>query len=155
MAKRPRGLPAEFQQLLAIIEKGQLFALQDWIKAGKPLRAPDRSPAAPDSRQSCLFRIPQHGRSTPPRGRVVPRELAEALDLARHRKRFDLAELLLSHGAQAEQLDFLTCCKNLDLGMMERHLRSGTDPNLDNAFAAGSFHRQSPAPPRVLSTIPR
>jgi hypothetical protein len=32
-------------------------------------------------------------------------------------------------------LDFQTCCNDLDLGAMERHLRAGTDPNQGNVFA--------------------
>jgi hypothetical protein len=42
---------------------------------------------------------------------------------------------LLRHGVQPKQLDFQTCCHDLDLTMMERHLRAGTDPSHDNGFA--------------------
>jgi hypothetical protein len=62
-------------------------------------------------------------------------ELADALDLARHRKRFDIADLLVKHGAQQTSLDFETACDDLDLGAMERLLRSGIDPNENNVFA--------------------
>jgi hypothetical protein len=53
---------------------------------------------------------------------------------ARHRH-FGIAELLESRGARPKPMDFQTCCEKLDLFMMERHLRAGTDLNQDNVFA--------------------
>ena len=38
MPNRRRTLPEDLRQLLDLIQKGQLFALQDWIKAGKRIR---------------------------------------------------------------------------------------------------------------------
>jgi len=131
-----RALPEDLKQLLDLIHKGQLFALQDWIKAGKRLRTsegpgktlPLLQEAIRTGFHSMVEELLRAGGWSPP-------ELADALDLARARKRYDIADLLVSHGAQAKQLDFQTCCKDLDLGAMERHLRAGTDPNRDNVFA--------------------
>ena len=41
MANRRPVLPEYPEELLELIEKGKLFTLQDWIKAGKRLRAPE------------------------------------------------------------------------------------------------------------------
>jgi hypothetical protein len=136
MATRHRALPEDLKQLLNSIQRGQLFALQDSLKAGARIRV-----AQGPGKNLCLLheaiRTGFHsmveellrigGWSQP--------ELADALNLARARKRYDIADLLVSHGAQARQLDFQTCCQELDLGAMERHLRAGTDPNRENAFA--------------------
>jgi hypothetical protein len=136
MATRHRALPEDLKLLLDAIQRGQLFALQDLLKAGKRTRVIEGP-----GKNLCLLHeaiytgfhsmIEELLRT----GGWSQIELAEALDLARARKRYDIADLLVSHGAQVKQLDFQTCCKELDLGAMERHLRAGTDPNRDNAFA--------------------
>ena len=43
MANRRPVLPEDLEDLLDFIQKGKLFALQDWLKAGKTLRAPDNA----------------------------------------------------------------------------------------------------------------
>jgi hypothetical protein len=121
---------------LDIIRRGQLFALQDSLRAGKRTRVtegPDKNlcllhEAIHTGFHSMVEELLRAGGWTQP-------EIADALELARARKRYDIADLLVSHGAHEKQLDFQTCCKDLDLGAMERHLRTGTDPNRDNAFA--------------------
>ena len=136
MATRHRALPEDLKQLLDIIQRGQLFALQDSLKVGKRTRVTE----GPGKNLRLLEEAIQTGfhsivEELLRAGGWSPPELADALDLARARKRYDIAELLVTHGAQAKQFDFQTCCKDLDLGAMERHLRAGTDPNRDNAFA--------------------
>jgi hypothetical protein len=41
MAKSRTVLPDDLQQLLNLVRNGRLFALQQWIKAGRRLRAPE------------------------------------------------------------------------------------------------------------------
>jgi hypothetical protein len=77
--------------------------------------------------------------------------MADALDWARSRRRYDIADLLLNHGAEPEQQDFQTVCERLDLTMMERHLRVRTDPNKDDVFARAL----SPIKARPLLGLPR
>ncbi len=38
MAIRHRALPEDLKHLLGFVHNGQLFALQDWLKAGKRIR---------------------------------------------------------------------------------------------------------------------
>lgn len=129
-------MPEDLEQLLDLIQKGKLFALQDWIKAGKCLRPPEDVACGELALRTAISTgfhsiIEELLRA----GGWSPKELADALDLARSRKRYDIADLFLKYGAQPKQLDFQTCCLELDLTMMERHLRAGTDPNRDNDFA--------------------
>ena len=41
MARNRVPLPDDIKQLLDLVQKGKLFALQEWIKSGKRLNAPD------------------------------------------------------------------------------------------------------------------
>jgi hypothetical protein len=146
MAIRRSALPTDLKQLLDLLQKGKLFAVQDWLKAGKRLRAsagPGSGPLALEAAVTTGFHslVEELLRA----GGWSPDELTGALKLARSRKHFDIAELLLEHGAQSKQVDFQTCCERLDLPMMERHLRAGTDPNRHNDFAqALSFIKARP-----------
>jgi hypothetical protein len=137
---RGRRLPEDLRQVLEVIQRGQLFALQEWLKAGKRIRVTE----GPVKNLSLLeeaiqTRFHSMVEELLRAGGWSQRELADALDLARSRKRYDIADLLITHGAKAKQLDFQTCCHELDLRMMERHLRAGTDPNRDNDFAQALF----------------
>lgn len=136
MRKHRRSAKKDHKQLLDLIHKGQLFALQDWIEAGKPLNPPDTS-ARPPRVLCAAVRTGFHSmvEELLRASRWSPREMADALDWARAHRRYDIADLLLNHGAEPEEQDFQTVCELLDLAMMERHLRAGTDPNQDNVFA--------------------
>jgi hypothetical protein len=136
MAYRRRTLPEDIKQLVDLIQRGKLFAVQGWIKDGKRLRDPEVVNGASIALEAAVTSgfhsmveelLRAEGWSTS--------VLAECLDQARSRKRYDIADLLLNHGAQGKQRDFQTCCTELDLSMMKRHLRAGTDPNRDNDFA--------------------
>lgn len=131
-----RALPEDLKQVLNLVQKGQLFAVQDWLKAGKRIRGTESAGKNVSILEEAI-RTGFHSmvEELLEAGCWSQRELDTALDLARSRKRYDIADLLVSHGAQAKQLDFQNCSKELDLGAMERHLRAGTDPNRDNAFA--------------------
>lgn len=136
MVRNRQRLAEDLQQGLALVQKGKLFALQDWITTGKRLRAgipedldPQLLPAAVLSGFHSM--VEQLLRA----GGWSTADLAAALDVARSRKRYDIAELLVTHGAQAKQIDFQTACEELDLPSMERLLRAGTDPSRDNDFA--------------------
>jgi len=136
MPQRRRSTKEDHKQLLDLVHKGKLFALQEWIKSGQPLGTPDTLPRAP--RILCAaVRTGFHSivEELLRASRWPPREMADALDWARSRRRYDIADLLLNHGAEPEQQDFQTVCELLDLTMMERHLRAGTNPSQDNVFA--------------------
>ncbi len=141
MASYRHVLPEDIQQLLDIVQKGKLFALQQWISGGKRIRPP----ADADYEFDALIESISTGfhsmiEELLRAGGWSAEQLAAALESAQHRKRFDITELLEQYGAQPKQLDFQTCCEELDLRTMERHLRSGTDPNKDNDFARALSH---------------
>lgn len=126
----------ELKALMRLVQAGKLFAVQDWIKSGKPLRlAVGNQP-----KTSALYAAVESGfhslveellRS----GGWSVQELSAALELARSTRRFDLAELLDQRGARSKPMDFETSCDKLDLFMMERQLRAGANPNDGNVFA--------------------
>jgi len=130
-------LPEYLKQLLALIQAGKLFELQEWIAADKNLNAPKNS----DYRARPLRVVVETGFHSMVAvllraGKWNEDELAEAAELAFDNRRSDLAELVLSAGAKLNQISFYTICKTMDLGMMERFLRAGGDPSRDNDFAS-------------------
>jgi hypothetical protein len=136
MAYRRRTLPEDIKQLVDLVQRGKLFAVQGWVKDGKRLGDPEvvngESIALEAAVTSGFHSMVEELLRA---GGWSATVLADCLDQARSRKRYDIADLLLNHGAQGKQRDFQTCCSELDLSMMERHLRAGTDPNRDNDFA--------------------
>ena len=136
MSEPRRSPKKDHKQLVDLIHKGKLFALQEWIKAGKPLRPPKSFPRA---RRLLLTAVRTGFHSlVEVLLRVGPwpaRELADALKWTRSERRYDIADLLLSHGAEPEKQSFETVCELLDFAMIERHLRAGRDPNEGNVFA--------------------
>ena len=102
MANRPLVLPEDLEHLLDFIQKGKLFALSDWLKAGKPLRAPDDAARGPNVLRSAVTTgfhsiVEELLRA----GGWSPTELADALDLARSYKREDIADLILHYTTQS------------------------------------------------------
>jgi hypothetical protein len=123
-------------QLAQIVQVGRLFDLQTWIKEGKPIRFSETG----NSESSILSLAVGTGfhsivEELLRAGGWSSSVLAGALELARSSRRFEIAELLEKYGARPEPFDFETCCEKLDTFMIERHLRSGTDPGLNNVFA--------------------
>ena len=102
MANRRPVLPEDLEHLLDFIQKGKLFALADWLKAGKPLRAPDDAERGPNVLRSAVTTgfhsiVEELLRA----GGWSPTELADALDLARSSKREDIADLILHYTTQS------------------------------------------------------
>jgi hypothetical protein len=126
----------DLKSLLRLVQAGKLFAVQDWIKAGKPLRLPDGN----QPKTSALYAAVETGfhslvEELLRTGGWSASELFAALERARELRRFDLAELLGQRGARSKPMDFATSCDKLDLFMMEQQLRAGTNPNDGNVFA--------------------
>ena len=134
--KARSALKEDLKSLLRLVQAGKLFAVQDWIKAGKPLRLVDGN----QPKSSALYAAVESGfhslvEELLRAGGWSAPELAAALELARELRRFDLAELLGQRGARPKPMDFETSCDKLDLFMMEQQLRAGTNPNDGNVFA--------------------
>lgn len=130
------NLSPNLDALREILRFGKLFALQDWLKSGKPLRFPDqaRTRFAPLTEAVCtgfhsIVEVLVSG------GGWTSEELADALETANEKRRYDIAELLIQNGAKLRERDFYTLCQDMDLPMIERQLRDGADPNQNNAFA--------------------
>ena len=126
----------DLKALLRLVQVGKLFAVQDSIKAGKPLRLPDGN----QPKTSALYAAVESGfhslvEELLRNGGWSASELSAALERARELRRFDLAELLGQRGARSKPMDFATSCDKLDLFMMEQQLRAGTNPNDGNVFA--------------------
>lgn len=126
----------DLKALQRLVQAGKLFAVQDWIKAGKLLRLT----AGNQPKTSALYAAVETGfhslvEELLRAGGWSAPELSAALELAREQRRFDLAELLSQRGARPKPMDFETSCDKLDLFMMEQQLRAGTNPNDGNVFA--------------------
>ena len=134
--KARSAIHSDLKALLRLVQAGKLFAVQDWIKGGKPLRLP----AGSQPKTSALYAAVAAGfhslvEELLRAGGWSAPELSAALELAREIRRFDLAELLGQRGARPKPMDFTTSCDKLDLFMMEQQLRAGTNPNDGNVFA--------------------
>lgn len=136
MARHRPELPDDVRELLDILQKGKLFALQDWIKSGKRIHTRDLG----DYRAQMLRMAVDTGFHSLVEellrvGGWQQDELADALSCAFEDRRSDLCDLLLAYGAKLAELDFETICRTVDVNLMERFLREGGDPCRDNAFA--------------------
>jgi len=135
----PRGmtaLPDKFRELIDLVNQGKLFALQEWIAAGKPLQFDE----VIGSRRYLLEEAIRTGFHSVVEvllraGSWSTEDLTHSLEFARDRSRYDISELLEKFGARGKELDFLTACEKLDLATAERLLRAGFDPNKENEFA--------------------
>ncbi len=129
-------VPDEIKQLLTLVRAGKLFAVQDWIKVGKLLRSPEGSKRfSPVLREAVSTGFHSLVEELLRAGGWSPKELTDALELARSSRHFHVAELLLASGGSPKPLSFQMSCEKLDLFMMERQLREGANPNDQNVFA--------------------
>jgi len=121
---------------LDLIQKGMLFALQDWIKAGNRLRAPED----PESGEHLLTAATDTGFHSVLEELLRAADwslgaLALALETALGKQRRDLADLLLHHGAPIARVNFFSVCQTFSFDLMERFLREGGNPSHENRFA--------------------
>lgn len=132
-----KSVPQDIRELQRLVNTGKLFAVQDWIKEGRAVKPP-----APGGRsKSVLVTAAETGFHSMVEvllrvGGWTAKELGQALEVARSLKHFEVAAILATQGAAPITLDFEESCENLDLFMMERHLRDGIDPNQGNVFAS-------------------
>jgi hypothetical protein len=146
MQSRRLSPPAEIKEIIALIDHGRLFDVQEWVSGGKPIRCSEKSAVCPN----LLERAVDSGFHS----MVVsllkaltwsPLEMTEALESALRNRRIDLAELLLDAGAPVAEVDFVEVCSTMNVDLMERMLRAGADPARDNAFARALLaHRAKP-----------
>ena len=101
---RREALPEDLRQLCSLCRAGKLFAVQDWIKAGRRFRLPNghftTSPLRTSVQRgfhSLVEVMWQAG--------VRIQETNEALEQAVSDRNLDLVELLIQHGADANAVD--------------------------------------------------
>jgi len=128
--------PDDIRELLYLIDRGQLFEVQAWIKEGRRIFAPedDRLRFCPlirsvNSGFHSMVKILLEG------GGWSQQQMDEALDLAMEERRLDLADLLIERGAAVQELRFSQVCGLIEPEVIERFLRAGVDPARDNGFA--------------------
>jgi hypothetical protein len=101
---RREVLPDDLRELCSLCRVGKLFAVQDWIKAGRRFRLPDghftTSPLR-TSVQSGFHSLVE----VLLRAGVSSQETSEALALAVSNRNLDLVELLIQYGAEVTAID--------------------------------------------------
>jgi hypothetical protein len=102
MANTRRALPEDLKQLLDLVQKGHLFALQEWIKAGKCIRVPEGpGKALPLLEQAIKTGFHSMLEELLRAGGWSPAELADAAELAQSRNRPDLVSLIQHYSTQS------------------------------------------------------
>lgn len=134
MGMHRSSMPEDIRELLELIRAGKLFALQEWIKAGKRLDAPEieEGQVLQLAVETGFHSIVEHLLRA---AKWKPTWLIQPLETALNNRRSDIAELFLNCGAPLQNLDFQTICRTLNFSLMESFLRIGGDPSRDNAFA--------------------
>jgi hypothetical protein len=102
MAYRRPILAEDFARLLDYVQRGDLFALQDYLKCGNPIRPPEDPQSATNLLRTAVTTgfytvVAELLRA----GGWNSSELAAAQDLARSRNRDDIADLILLHTTQS------------------------------------------------------
>jgi uncharacterized protein YciW len=136
---RPRPKPPDdIKKLLELVACGRLFAVQEWMEAGKRVNY-----AESERWEFCpLYWAAETGFHSMVelllRAKAWTQdELDETIKSVMSAGRTDMMELLLSAGAAPLAIDFADICRKVDLPLLERLLRLGADPEKDNGFARG------------------
>lgn len=122
-------VPREIGKLIKLIREGKLFAVQEWIKKGKPIssRSGDTSPlqeAVVTGFHSIAEVLLDAG--------VLQKDKDEALYLAVFEKRLSLVHLLVERGASIASVDFSTVCDTEDMEISDYFISNGASLTKDN-----------------------
>src|SRR4051794_38313056 len=105
MPKHRDRLPDDLKEFIALCRKGQLYAVEDWIAAGKRFRNPEGNfalwplRAAMEKGFHSLVEVLL-------RAGVEQNEKDAALSHAVRDRRLDLIQLLTAHGADVNSMSF-------------------------------------------------
>lgn len=140
MNSPPQDTLTEIEELLTLIKTGQLFAVQRWIKEGRPLRLPNDDSDARCNQSCVLTQAVRSGFHSlvevlVQAGEWPQKLLDETYNLATSLHRLDIAHLLRNNGATMAALDFIEVCRSMNHAFMEEALRNGASATLDNGFA--------------------
>lgn len=132
----PSDSIAELEDLLVLINTGQLFAVQQWLATHQL----QHSPPTDTTGNSPLSEAVESGFHSMVEilvkaGGWPQEDLNAAFDLATTNRRPDIAALLRRSGATMEGMDFGEVCRSMNQNFMEDALRNGCSPTKGNAFA--------------------
>ena len=123
--------------LLALCASGRLYAVEAWVQAGRSLEVPRTLRKTPlqiafgTGFHSLIELLLRHA----PSQQVKNDALREAV----HRRRPDLIDLALAHGAEIASVPFVDVLGTADKGVVAMFLDRGGDPITDFPFAY-AFH---------------
>lgn len=125
----------EHNELLWLCRNGMLFEVQDWLDSGKSTLRPE------EKRTSALISAAEMGfhslvKVLLQRGEFEMVEKERALREACTRGSFEVAKVLVLHGAPANTVDFFDMCAcGIDREFLGFMLDHGADPSLEDGFA--------------------
>lgn len=139
----------EIEPLVRFCRLGKLFEVQEWISSGKPVNLPDdldrrvklRYPLyiAIESGFHSLVRVLLEG------GTFLNDLGYSPLEHAVYRRRPDLVQLLVAHGADIHSVSMRTVFEHWDQEMVEFFVGNGADVETDNPLAHALCYKIRPA----------
>lgn len=141
--RRPRARSREeIRPLVDLCRKGQLFEVQEWIAAGKPVNLPAPIPYERRALPSPLEIAVGEGFHSLVRVLLDAGALNESrlsaspIHMAIGAKRMDLVELMVEHGLDMSEVDMEVVIGTWDPALMEYFIGKGADMETGNPLAA-------------------
>ncbi len=144
MPKREK-LPDDLKELCSLCRGGKLFAVQQWIRAGRPYRMPPGNFATSPIRTAIESGFHSLVEVLLQEGAVDQDEKNDALIRAIDSRNFDLVELLAQYGADSRPVDFDTVLWSRHPQIMRWFVAHGLDLECDCHPIAKAFrdkHRE-------------
>jgi len=138
----------ELKPLVELCKAGKLFAVQEWIAAGKPVNLPDikektrrKSPLeiAIECGFHSLVQVLLEG------GAAIEVPRYNPLFHALWKRRLDFVELLIAHGAQIQSVRMDEVFETWNRGIIDFFIDQGADLEKDEPLAAALCSRIRPA----------
>jgi ankyrin repeat protein len=138
----------EIKPLIELCKAGKLFAVQEWIAAGKPVNLPSikektrrKSPLeiAIECGFHSLVQVLLEG------GAAVEEPRYNPLLHALWKRRLDFVDLLVAHGAQIQSVRMDEVFDTWDRGIIDFFINQGADLEKDEPLAAALCSRIRPA----------
>jgi ankyrin repeat protein len=136
----------EIKPLVELCKGGKLFAVQEWVAAGKPVNLPPRAggraaakaplQVAMDLGFHSLTEVLLKAGATAAGGRGD-----DPMEVAIGRRRFDLVELLVENGYDPAAVDMRRVFDTWDPALMEFFIERGADVESGNPLAYALCHR--------------
>ena len=144
MPKRQK-LPDDLKELCSLCRAGKLFAVQQWIRDGRPHRMPEGNFATSPIRTAIESGFHSMVEVLLQEGAVDQEEKDDALIRAIDSRNFDLVELLVQYGADPQTVDFDTILYSRHPQIMRWFVANGLNLECDCYPIARAFrykHRE-------------